>query len=168
MRRNVVLILLVGLAATAAALSVMVQKYDNGYVLELGPVSWDPLGAWKDYRTKARRDCGIVASLSESDEDWQKIIEGIKNFVPDTDVTLRQVLRVNEWFLVEAEFTAAEPAVMLLQKSPDGYRDAANWGGSTKPFRGGPVIRSWLYRTERHAPPVLLQCYDPKGEPFTD
>ena len=168
MRRRTLLILLAGAAAFLAALAAVVRKHDGGYLLEFGNISYDLAGDLRERLNAARRDCSHVQVLSASDDDWNRIHAGLEEEVDENaTVVMRQVLRAGPWYLVEAEFANGEPGVMLLEKAGEGYRDAANWGGSAAPFRTPPAIRAFLKKEVPAVPGPLLQCFDPAGPPFT-
>jgi len=163
MRRSIYISLGV-VVALAVVIYSSIEKVDDGYIVDVGPVWFDPVGEVSEMTNKIGRNCGEVSNVGSGSEEWNqlksKLDESNSNSLP------RKILKQRNWFLVETDLTNAEPVIELFEHTSNGYKEMAGYGGTAAPFKDAPVIRKYLLEQAPTAPAALIQCYDPVGVPF--
>jgi len=108
-------------------------------------------------------DCSQVRTESPNSTIWKEIQKTISKRTQSNSVKLRQVLGKDGWYVVEYDSNDYEPVIDVLKKTTKGYSKKAGWGGMPEE---GDSIPEYLAENAKGVPPILMQCFSPKGEPF--
>lgn len=166
MKRHVAL---TALALTALVVGLSHLQWlptDNGYLLAIDGRAVDVQGWVADAHNRLRRDCAAVQTLNVQDPLYAQALAAVRDYSPPASKSarLQAAWRAGPWLLVEAQFDALLPSVVLLrdmagrvQIEPQGI-----WSGQTHPWRAAPLIRHYLTQQVPTAPPALLACFEPQ------
>ena len=166
MKRHVALI---ALALTALGVGLSHLQWlptDNGHLLAIDGRAVDVQGWVADTHNRLRRDCAAVQTLNVQDPLHAQALAAVRDYSPPASKSarLQAAWRAGPWLLVEAQFDALLPSVVLLrdvagrvQIEPQGI-----WSGQTDPWRTAPLIRAYLSQQVPTAPPALLACFEPQ------
>ena len=170
MKKHVAVTLLVLTTLGVLRAHVDIERQDGGYFLSFQGKKHDVLGALENQSNTWLRRCAAVQALDAASLQGQAVWRAVENFSPPQSRQGRilRLLQHENWLLAELEFTALNPAVLLLQATPGPLHivDTAVWSGSTAPWRAAPLIRRYLQARAPQAPAVLLDCFDPVGALF--
>lgn|GEM_PF-7013530 len=163
MRRSVYISL--GVVVTLAVIIYFsIEKIDDGYIVDVGPVQFDPAGEVSEMTNKIVRTCGEVSSVGAGSEEWKQLKNKLDE--SNSNSSPRKILKQESWYLVEADLTNAEPVIELFEHTSNGYIEKVGYGGTAAPFKDAPAIRKYLIDQVPAIPAALIQCYDPVGVPF--
>ncbi len=166
MKRHVAL---TALALTALVVGLSHLQWlptDNGHLLAIDGRAVDVQGWVADTHNRLRRDCAAVQTLNAQDPLHAQALAAVRDYSPPASKSarLQAAWRAGPWLLVEAQFDALLPSVVLLrdvagrvQIEPQGI-----WSGQTHPWRAAPLIRHYLTQQVPTAPPALLACFEPQ------
>lgn len=110
-------------------------------------------------------DCSQVRIEPSNSAIWKDIKKSISKRTQSNSVALRQVLGKDGWYVVEYESNDYEPVIDIVKKTVKGYSIKAGWGGRPEE---GDSITEYLTEKASGVPPILMQCFSPKGEPFVN
>jgi hypothetical protein len=112
--------------------------------------------------------CGDLLKPLPGSEAGLAALAAVAQFSPPDSANPRwhQGLQAGDWLLLELSFERLSPAVVLLQRGPEGWRlhPTAIWSGSTEPWRPGPLIRDHLAQQAPLAPEALIGCFRPQQD----
>lgn len=166
MKKPLIVVILAGATLTFLYLAC-IDKVDGGYIVKIGNSFYDPIGITSEITNAARRDCSNVENIETSNTHAKSFINAISTRLGIGDPSIKLMITLNEWAIIESEFSQGEPLSFLINEENYEYKVIATWGGSAAPFKTSPAIRSY-FATQAPATPIqLLQCYDPVTPPFT-
>jgi hypothetical protein len=94
----------------------------------------------------------------------------VQNFSPPDSqhARLLGMTRQADWGLAEFEFSNLNPAVVLLNITPERVSvvSGAIWSGTTAPWAAAPLIRRYISERAPQVTPELLACFEPAGAMF--
>jgi hypothetical protein len=166
MKRHVALIALTLTALGVGLSHLQWLPTDNGHLLAIDGRAVDVQGWVADTHNRLRRDCAAVQTLNVQDPLHAQALAAVRDYSPPASKSarLQAAWRAGPWLLVEAQFDALLPSVVLLrdvagrvQIEPQGI-----WSGQTHPWRAAPLIRHYLTQQVPTAPPALLACFEPQ------
>jgi len=170
MKKHVALTLLVLTTLGVLRAHVDIERQDGAYFLSFQGKKHDVLGAFLNQTNAVLRQCDAVQVLDVNRPQAATALTAIRNYSPpDSDgARLLGLLQQGPWLLAELEFSALNPAVVLLTSSPQGARivEGAIWSGTTAPWQSASLIRRYIQDRAPQAPPALTDCFDPAGALF--
>ncbi|MFY7984266.1 MAG: hypothetical protein ACOVOZ_07880 [Burkholderiaceae bacterium] len=158
------------IAALAAVLFLAgllgVERRDDAWLLQVAGRSMDARGflwvAWQN----AWRGCAPLKRLQPHDPQVLPALEALREFSPPDSrsaVVLQADAWPGGWFVLQAQFDALEPVVVLVRESdgraqvlPEGV-----WSSNTRPWNSAWRVRTFLAARATQAPSGLIPCIDP-------
>jgi hypothetical protein len=163
----------VALAALALTLigvtlsHVQWTQADNGHLLVVDGRPVDVQGWLHNLLNLVRRDCTTVLALPVGDALLHAPLQVLQEHSPPASRSARVAgaWASGGWLLLEVEFDALLPAVVLMQKTGTDWTVVPQgvWSGQTHPWQAAPLIRAYLSRQVTTAPAPLLACFDPQS-----
>jgi hypothetical protein len=170
MKKHVALTLLVLTTLGVLKAHVDVERQDGGYFLSFQGKKHDVLGAFLNQTNAVLRQCRAVQVVDVNSAEAGKALGAIQNFSPpdSQDARLLGLQQQGPWLLAEVEFSALNPAVVLLTNAADSTRivEGAIWSGTTAPWHSATLIRRYIQDRAPQAPPALMDCFDPASALF--
>lgn len=110
-------------------------------------------------------DCSQVKAEKDNSPVWKQVHKYISVTTQSNTVKLRQIIKKDDWYVVEYDSNDYEPVINVLKKTAKGYSKKAGWGGMPEE---GDSITDYLAGQAKGVPRVLMQCFSPRGEPFAN
>ena len=165
MKKHVALTLLVLTTLGVLRAHVDIERQDGAYFLSFQGKKHDVLGAFLNQTNAVLRQCDAVQVLDVNSPQAATALTAIRNYSPpDSDgARLLGLLQQGPWLLAELEFSALNPAVVLLRADGGALQlpERAIWSGTTHPWKAGPLIRNYISRQAPDAPAALFSCFTP-------
>lgn len=166
MKRHVALSMLALTALFVGLSHIHWMPTDNGQLLAIDGRTVDVRGWVADTLNHLQRDCTTVQSLNKQDALYDQALAAVQAYSPPASrsARLQAAWRAGSWLLVEAQFEALLPSVVLLRHVAGQVQIEPQviWSGQTHPWRAAPLIRSYLARQVPAAPHALLACFEPQ------
>lgn len=141
---------------------------DNGHLLVVDGRPVDVQGWLNNLLNRVRRDCTTVRALQTGDAQLHAPLQVLREHSPPASRSARLAgaWASGDWMLLEVEFDALLPAVVLMHKTGTDWTVAPQgvWSGQTQPWLAAPMIRAYLSRQVASAPAALLACFDPQSD----
>ncbi len=157
--RALLITIVVILGTLIGGYALIVERVDDGFVLDLGNRVYDPVGEIEDLSNTLVRNCGDVAKVPLASREAMAITVHLRSLQLG-EPSLGSVIKSKRWLIVETGFTNSEPAIYLLQEVEHGYITRGEWGGTAAPFNDGPVIREHFRKNAPDAPSSLIKCFE--------
>lgn len=142
-------------------------KADNGHLLVVDGRPVDAQGWLGNQLNRVRRDCTTVQVLQAGNALLHAPLQVLREHSPPASRSARVAgaWASGDWMLLEVEFDALLPAVVLMQKTGTDWTVAPQgvWSGQTQPWQAAPLIRAYLSGQVASAPAPLLACFDPQS-----
>jgi hypothetical protein len=143
------------------------SQADNGHLLVVDGRPIDVQGWMNNLLNRVRRDCTTVQALQATDTLLHAPLQVLREHSPPASRSARLAgaWASGGWMLLEVEFDALLPAVVLMHKTGADWTVAPQgvWSGQTQPWLAAPLIRAYLSRQVTSAPAPLLACFDPQS-----
>jgi len=158
------------IAALAAALFVLglldVERRDDAWLLRVAGQPMDARGALSVAWQNAWRDCTRLSRLDPDDPGALRSVRALREFSPPDSLSAKVLLAdawPGGWFVLQAEFSALEPVVVLVRHSDGRVGVVAEgvWSSTTRPWNSAWRIRRFLASRVPQAPGALVNCIDP-------
>ena len=143
------------------------SQADNGHLLVVDGRPVDVQGWLNNLLNRVQRDCTVVQTLQAQDPLLLAPLQALREHSPPASRSARVAgaWASDGWMLLEVEFDALLPAVVLMQKTGTNWAllPQGVWSGQTHPWQAAPLIRAYLSRQVASAPAALLACFDPQS-----
>ena len=140
---------------------------DNGHLLVVDGRPVDVQGWLHNLRNRVQRDCTTVQVLQAGNALLHPPLQVLREHSPPASRSARVAgaWASGDWMLLEVEFDALLPAVVLMHKTGTDWTVAPQgvWSGQTQPWQAAPLIRAYLSGQVASAPAPLLACFDPQS-----
>lgn len=157
------------LAALAAVLFLLgllgIEQRDDAWLLKVAGKPVDLRGAASVAVQDLFRDCSAVQRVNALSGEAAAAVEALRQFSPPDSLSAR-VMRIDRaaaWFVLQAEFDALEPVVVLVRRAGTQAEvmPLGVWSSTTLPWNSAWRIRRFLAERVPQAPSGLLACVDP-------
>ncbi len=168
-RRVFVMVLLMVLAAVIFE-HFGWKRTENGPLLVVDEKAFDALGELSEQWNTWSSSCDQVVQLGPEDSVFKVAEENIKAYSPPQSrgAHVASAVRLGDWVLVEVEFAALLPAVVLLKRTDQTISivPEAVWSGYTSPWKAAPFIRAYISSKAPGMPHELINCFKPQSVSF--
>jgi hypothetical protein len=158
------------IAALAAVLFLAgllgVERRDDAWLLQVAGRPMDARGATVVAWQNTWRDCTPLKRLQPEAPQALAAVQALREFSPPDSrsaVVLQADAWPGGWFMLQAQFDALEPVVVVVRES-DGQAQVLSegvWSSTTRPWNSAWRVRAFLAARVTQAPPDMIRCVDP-------
>ncbi len=129
--------------------------------------------AVQSFANRLDQYCFQIQIIDAESEAGQEIGTAIESYLKDKTglnvriTKFRSIEGLSNWVLAEVEIDLQDPGIFVLEKNKGEYRVASVFGGAVLE-NPADTIRPYFKKELPNAPPLLFNCFKPKGTPFID